>query len=891
MPSYHSQTIEQVFAELKTNLDGLSMAEVEKRLKEHGPNVLPKARERITRLKIFFNQWRSPLLLILLVAGVVSGILGEYVDTIVILLTAFLNAAIGFLQENKANRALEKLRQMVEYYAVVSREGKKLRIKSEEIAPGDILFLEAGDKVQADGRIIQAAEFLINEAALTGESEPVKKHTGELKDGAVVGDRFNMVYRGTTVASGKAKLVVTATGRDTEIGKIATLVKETGDEKTPLQIQLKKIGRVIGLIVLLVSAGVFALGVLSNVGHYGFWEMFETAVAVAVAAVPEGLVISLTMILTVGMQQILKRRALVRKLMAAETLGSVSVICTDKTGTLTEGKMLVTRVITARDDLNFAELNVLGINDETRHPDAFLSLRIAVLCNDGVLQNPEEEEKDWRLVGDSTDAGLVHTGMKVGLEKHHLDKAIRRIAEIPFNSHRKFMATLHRIDHESMIYVKGAGEKIFPFCGYYEEAGTAEKFSRQQLARFKDEEEKLTSQGLRVLAVAYKMERAPRSELRENDLNDLVFVGLVALSDPLRADVKEAIALTRQAGIRTVIITGDHRRTAQSIARELDLRCDDGQVVDGARLEELSDEQLQETVKGACVFARVDPKHKIRIVRALRANGEVVAMTGDGVNDAPALKGADIGVALGSGTDVAKEISDIVLLNDDFSTIVAAVEEGRGIYQNIKKVILYLLVGSMTEVVLIAGSIIAGLPLAILPVQILWTNLVQETFPALALPFDRGDGENMSDPPRRKAAFLIDGEMKAILLMMMLVSNAVLFIIFLYFYHTTRDIALARTIMFAGLGVHTLLYIYAVRSLRRQIWAINPFSNKYLTGAVLLSWALLICAVYFPPLQFLLRTVDLGLKHWGVLVASGLLNVVLIEAVKFRFLINKTCNI
>lgn len=885
MQVYHSQTIEQVLIKLKTSLDGLSSVEAEKRLKEYGPNVLPKARERITRLKIFVSQWKSPLLLILLAAGLLSGALGEFIDMTVILFTAAVNALIGFFQEDKANRSLEQLRQIVEYKAIVMRNGIKMQIKSDEVAPGDILLVEAGDKAQADGRVIEAFDCLVNEAVLTGESEPVKKQTRQLSAEAVLAERSNMIFRGTVVADGRAKLVITATGRDTEIGKIAVLVKETGDEKTPLQIQLAKMGRAIGFIVILIAAAIFSIGLFLADGH-SFLEMFETAVAVSVAAIPEGLVISLTVILAIGMQRILKRRALVRKLVAAETLGSVSVICTDKTGTLTEGKMQVTRIITSRDDLDFKELGVLNISDEARHADAFLALRIGVLCNN-CLARPADENGEWQCVGNMTDMAFVYAGKKVGLDKRALDQAIGRVAEISFNSQRKYMATMHRVDHGAAIYVKGAVEKIYPFCAFYEEAGEAKKMTQQKLEWFKKREEELTGQGLRVLAVAYKTEQALKTELKAADMSGLVFVGLAALSDPIRPEVKEVIALTARAGIKTVMVTGDHRRTAQSIARSLGLPCVDGQVMDGAQLEAISDEELRRVVENVHVFARVDPTHKVRIIRAFQANGEVVAMTGDGVNDAPALKGADVGVALGSGTDVAKEISDLVLLDNNFSTIVAAVEEGRTIYQNIKKIILYLLSGSFAEVVLIGGSLIAGLPLAVLPIQILWINTIQDSFPNMALAFDSGERENMKDGPRRRGGSIIDRQMKIMIMIIAVVSSLVLFGLFLYFWRITGDIALTRTIMFVGLGVASLFYIYSVRSMRRMIWQINPFSNHYLTAAVLLGWALLLGAVYFPPLQLFLRTVGLRWEHWAVLIGFGLLNVVLIEAVKGIFLINK----
>lgn len=883
----YSLSIKEILQNLNTTEKGLSSKEVKKRLQEYGENKLPKSGEKATKFKIFLEQWKSPLILILFTAGIISGVLQEFIDMTVIFITVGVNVLIGFIQEFKANQALKKLSQMVEYKAKVLRDGREIQVKSSNIVPGDILILEAGDKIQADGRIIEQTNLEINEAVLTGESEPVKKQIKKLDEKVAIGDRTNMVFKGTIVANGRARAVVVATGKETEIGHIAFLVKETKDDKTPLQRQLSRLAKMIALVVLVISVGIFVLGLLSKTGHYTVFELFETAVAVAVAAIPEGLVISMTVILAIGMQHILKRKALVRKLLAAETLGSVSVICTDKTGTLTEGKMRTTRLITATDDLNFEEIKLMNIKEEGRHRDAMLALRIGVLCNDGVLENPRAKESKWKFLGDSTDTALVYAGMKVGLEKHHLDKVFGRISEIPFDSQKKYMATLINNAHESFMYVKGAAEVLYPKCGYYEEEGEIKKLSKKQLDWFKVEEEKLTSQGLRVLALCYKKEKLNTGKIGTKDMKDLVFVGLVALSDPLRSDVKETIDVARKAGIRIVMITGDHVKTAQSIGSDLGFPCADENIFNGQKLETISDEQLQREINNVYIFARVDPKHKIRIVRAFQANDEVVAMTGDGVNDTPAIKGSDIGVAVGSGTDVAKEVSDMVLMDDSFKTIVGAVEEGRGIYQNIKKIVLYLLSGSFAEVILIAGSLLAGLPLAVLPAQILWVNLIEDSLPNMALAFDKGDKENMNEPPRKKHESIIDKEMKIMIAIISIVSNLVLFGLFLYFWKMTGDIALTRTIIFVGLGIDSLLYIYSVRSMRHMVWRTNPFSNKYLNGAVLLGWILLLGAVYLPPLQILLRTVSLSADHWVIMILFGFLNIALIELVKGIFLVKK----
>jgi len=894
MSSYHSQSIEQVLINLKTSEIGLSTEEAEKRLTSHGLNKIPIVGAGLTRLKIFLNQWKSPLLLILLVAGAVSGILKEYIDMSVILFTAFLNSLIGFIQEDKANRALEKLRNMVEFRSLVMRGGIKVMAKSEELVPGDILFLESGDKIQADARLIEVKDLEVNESALTGESKPVKKQAHAVKDDAVVGDRSCIAHRGTAVINGRAKAVVIATGKSTEIGKIAMMIQKIEEEPTPLQSQLSKMSKVIGIGVICISVFVFVLGVLLRAGQYDVFQMFETAVAIAVGAIPEGLVISLTVILAIGTQYILKRKSLIRKLVAAETLGSVSVICTDKTGTLTEGNMRINRVLVSREELywhEFAGLNFHNPHDEEKHIDIALALRVSILANDALLINPNEKEDDWQFVGDTTDIALIHAGMKIGLEKNHLDAAVTRVAEIPFDSKNKYLATLyHRFTKESAIYVKGAFEVLINKCEYYEENGEKKKLTSEKRKWFEEKEKEMAANGFRVLAAAYHQVNEFTETLEPKDLHELVLVGLVALSDPIRPEVKQTIASITLAGIKTIMITGDHLRTAQYIASELGLPHSSDEIITGEKLEAMSDAELQEAVKHTYIFARVDPVHKIRIVEALQANGEVVAVTGDGVNDAPALKGADIGVALGSGTDVTKEISDMVLLDNNFQTIVAAIEEGRRIYQNIKKVVLYLLAGSLSEVVLILGSIFANLPLALLPVQILWINLVQEALPSFALAFDPGEKENMLEKPRLRDAKLIDLSVKSMIAVITIFSNLILFGLFLFYLKTTQNIEYTRSLVFAGLGISALFVIFPIRNQRKMVWQYNPLKNYRVLLSVVVGCALILLAVHFPPLQTLVRTTSLRWRDWMVLFGFGVVNVVLVEVVKWIILVKQKFN-
>ena len=884
---YYQKSITQVVIDLQTDrITGLEQDRVGLLQEKYGKNILPVSKEKTTAIRMFFDQWKSPLIIILVVAGVLSGLFKEYTDMSIIFITAFFNAVIGFFQEYKANKALEKLESLVEYSAVVVREGKKKEILSENIVPGDIILLTAGDSVPADARLIRAVDFAVDEASLTGESEPVKKSIKKMQKTAVVGDRKNMVFRGTIVARGEATAIVTTVGVGTQIGQIATMVKDTKEDKTPLQKQLAKLARVITYLVTIMAVSIFLVGVTVGSEQYDMLQLLETSIAVAVAAIPEGLVISLTVILAIGMQYVLRQRALVRKLVAAETLGSVSVICTDKTGTLTEGKMRVSHIVTASQQVHMSQLEAIQKNPK-KFFDTTLGLRIGVLCNNSMLENPTKPKKDWKFVGDSTESALVHAGMIGGVEKYHLDAALPRTAEIPFSSDYMYMATMHKVEGRQGVYIKGAPEVMLDKATHYQDGTRVKKLTNRQKEWFAGQAKAYAAQGYRTLAVGYKMFTAKKSTLQKKDLNGSVLVGLFVLSDPLRSEVKKTIALTKKAGMRVIMITGDHRKTAQAIAYKLGLPSDDGAVCDGERLEKMTNEELQSAVRRVSVFARVDPKHKIRIVRALQKNNEVVAMTGDGVNDAPAIKAADIGVAVGSGTVVAKETADMVLLNDSFTTIVSAVREGRAMYQNIKKVVLYLLAGSFAEVAMITGSIVAGFPVAALPAQILWGNLVEDAFPAMALAFDKGDKENMYDKPRKKDAPIIDTQMRTIIIAKSICANIILFSLFVYLYGSTGDIALTRTIVFVAFSVDSLFFVFGIRSMRHMLWRAPVFDNKHLVGAVLFGWAMLLFAVYWEPLQVLLRTVPLGVEHWVVLVCFGLFNLLLAELIKGIFLLKQ----
>lgn len=852
----YQQKVENLEVHLKTSLSvGLHSATAQRLLDDHGPNALPTHESRFKGFELIWDQIKSPLIIILIIAGTVSSILHEWPDAIIIFLTVFLNVIIGFIQEFKANESLKKLQSMVKMNAVVMRDGIKKSIPSEEIVPGDILFLSSGDKVSADGRIVYAKLFQVDEAALTGESEPIEKSSDIIKDEVGIGDRYNMVFRGTTVTTGEAKVLVTGTGVNSELGKIATLVDTTQDDETPLQKQLTRLSKVIGVVVVAVAFFIFGMGLLLPGTDYSLFLLFETAIAIAVAAIPEGLAISLTVILAIGMQRILKRKALVRRLVAAETLGSVSVICTDKTGTLTQAKMRV----------------AFYVNAQGNQVDQDAALfHAGILGSNASLENPKASEEHWHFVGDTTEAALIHSAYSHNVDVSGIRRDHERLDEIPFSSKQKYMATLVKGEKGFVSYLKGAPEKIIPLC-------TQNSQSKELLHKAQE----FAQKGYRTLALAKKIEEG--SSLSKK-LDGYECLGLAIIEDPLRDDVKKTLHTARKAGIRVIMITGDHMKTAAHIAAELGIPHKEKHICDGPTLDSMSEQELKESIDQLHVFARVEPKHKIRIVQALQENGEVVAMTGDGVNDAPALKGADIGVAVGSGTDVAKETADMVLLNDSFSTIVDAVSEGRRIYQNLKKVVLYLLCGSFTEVLIIIGSILSGFPLAMLPAQILWINIVQETFPTMALAFDGADKENMSDLPRKKSSSIFDSEMKAMVISVTLISAALLFGLFAYLKIIGSDIAYARTMVFSGLGVAIFFYIFSIRSMRHFVWEIPHFNNKQLNGALLLSLVLLMLAVYAPGLSDLLRLVPLSLQDWGILCIIGIVNVIVIEIIKMLYI-------
>ena len=829
--------------------NGLSEKEAEVRRKKFGKNILPKEKP-LSKLSIFFDQLKSPLIYILIIAGIVTLILKEYTDSIVIFGAVILNTVIGYFQENKASNSLKELRKAVKQEAEVIREGSIKIIDSSELVPGDVFILNSGNKVPADGRIIENHNLKINEMTLTGEWLAAKKNSEILPRETSLADRDNMVYMGTVIEGGKGKAIATAVATRTEIGKVAEIVKETKEEKTPIQKKLSNFSKIIGIIIAIMAFGIFIEGLMTG-GE--FVEMFITAVAVAVAAIPEGLPVAMTVILSLGMERILRKKGLVRKLSSAETLGSTSVICTDKTATLTEGKMKVSEII----------------------GDKFLTLKAAVLTSEAFIENPKAEKGKQVIRGRPTDKALFEAGIEAGID---LSKA-EKISEIPFSSENKFAASFYKENGKNFLYVCGAPERILNICFLAEK----EKLEKKM--------EELAKKGLRVVASAYKNLKNPISSKNinlEKEINDLIFLGFITLKDPIRKEVKKAMETCRWAGMKPIIVTGDHKLTAKSVAEEIGFKIKEENILTGIELDKISNNDFQKILDRVQIYARVEPKHKLQIIEAWQSRGEVVAMTGDGINDAPALKKADIGVALGSGTDVAKEVSDLILLPDSFSIIVAAVEEGRAIIDNIRKVITYLLSDSFTEVILIGVSLLTIGKLPILPVQILWVNLIEDGLPNIALAFEQKEKDLMKQKPQGHHSPLLNKEMKTLIFIIGIVTDILLLGLFFWlFKYSGYDMPHIRSIIFAGLTIDSLFFVFSCKSLRRNLWHINPFSNKFLVFAWIFGAVSLIAALYFPPLQTLLKTMPLNLFDWQLLLGLGLFNIILIEITKWFFIARK----
>ncbi len=864
MVIWHFHEVTTIVEELKTHaLHGLSTSDAQNRLTIHGSNELTAA-AKTHWWKLLFEQFKNTLVLILLVASALSGVLGHATEAIAIAVIVLFAVILGFVQEFRAGRALEALQQMAAPTATVIRDGKEIEIAAKEVVPGDIIFITTGDKIPADARVIESVNLKIDEASLTGESMSVEKsHLPLPTENLPVGDRKNMVYAGTHATYGRGKAVVVATAMHTEFGAIAKLLQKVETAATPLQKNLDKVGKTIARAALVVVVIIVALGLLRG---QPFLEMFIFGIALAVAVVPEALPAVVTISLAIGVQRMVKRNALVRRLPAVETLGSTSVIASDKTGTLTKDEMTVRKIYLPEGILidvsgsGYSPVGQFTCQDKAFSTTESLTqlLKAGVLSSDAHLV---ENNGQWEMKGDPTEGALVVLAAKAIINKEVLNEANPRIAEIPFSSETKRMTTLHCAHSETTAYSKGALEIILSSCTSYITANGAQPLTEPVRKNILDNANSMANEALRLIGLAFK----PHAELATAE-QEMIFLGMVGMIDPPRIEAQEAIKKCQAAGIKLVMITGDHPITAQAIARELGLLRPAGKVVTGLELDTWSEERLQQDVDQVDVFARVSPAHKLRVVGALQFNQHVVAMTGDGVNDAPALKKADIGIAMGiTGTDVTKEAAAMTLTDDNFASIVAAVEEGRIIYGNIKKYLMYLLSSNIGEIGLFVGSSLLGLPLPLTAVQILYVNLATDGLPALALAVDPPETDLMEHPPRPLKSGIFTKSVTILMLAGGIWSTLANISLFIWARHTGRSVAETMTMIFVSLVLIQFFKAYNFRSDHHSVFR-NPFANKWLNRAVVWELGVLVLIIYVPWLQKPFSTFGLSLVDWTVVI-------------------------
>ena len=876
--AWHALTVEESFRRLKSVHGGLSGDEAARRLTEFGPNEL-LASARVSAWAILLEQFKNVLIIILLLATALSAFLGHGVEAIAITVIVLFAVVLGFVQEYRAERAIEALREMAAPTATVIRDGRERRVPARELVPGDLILLATGDKVPTDVRLVEAVNLQAVEAALTGESAPVEKHARPLEDERLpTGDRKNMAYAGTAVTYGRGRGLVVATGMATEFGKIARMLEEVETSRTPLQENLDRVGKALARAAFAVVLVIVALGLFRG---QPFVEMLIFGVALAVAVVPEALPAVVTISLALGVKRMVKRNALVRRLPAVETLGSTSVICSDKTGTLTRDEMTARRIyaggrmleVTGTGYEPTGTFSLDGANVEMSEPLSML-LRAAALASDARVGRSEAGDK-WEVKGDPTEGALVVAAAKAGLDKSELDARFPRVAEIPFTAETKRMTTLHETPDGVTAYSKGAPEIIVGSCVYQLTERGEEPLDDARRTEVLEAARRMAGEALRVLAVAYKRDTSPEvAEL------EMTLLGLVGMIDPPRSEAKAAVRECEEAGIRVVMITGDHPLTAQAVARELGLS-KEGQVVTGAELEEMSDEELERAVESVEVCARVSPAHKLRVVTALQKRGQVVAMTGDGVNDAPALKKADIGIAMGiTGTDVSKEAAAMTLTDDNFASIVAAVEEGRGIFSNIKKYLMYLLSSNIGEIGLMAGATLAGLPLPLTAVQLLYVNLATDGLPALALAVDPPEDDLMRRPPRDQHSGIFTRPVIVLMLVGGLWSAAVNLGLFIWALNSGRGVQEAMTMTFVSLVLIQFFKAYNFRSDRHSVLR-SPFANKWLNVAIVWELLMLGLILYVPFLERVFGTFELTTRDWVIIVAAALTVSPVLELVKW----------
>lgn len=850
----YRKTIQEIETACQSDLHkGLSEEEARRRQKEQGKNILNK-KKKVTLLQMFLEQFQDPMVIILIIGAIVSIFLKEYMDACIILVVIVLNAIIGVIQEFKAEKAIDALEKLSEPKAYVLRDGYLKEINSEDLVVGDIVELEAGRYIPADMRLLTSTNLKVEESTLTGESEAIEKQADIVyPDEMHIADQRNMVFMSTYVTYGKAQGMVVRCGMDSEVGKIARMLDETKEDMTPLQQRLAHLSKILGMLSLGVCAAMFVVAILQG---RNLFDMLLLSISLAVAAIPEGLPAVVTIVLALGVQVMSKQNAIVRKLHAVETLGSVSVICSDKTGTLTQNKMHVVS--------SYANGMLQEVNEEL--------LKGMVLCNDASISQNE-------VLGEPTETALLCFGEKQGFHKKDLDMKYVRVNEIPFDSNRKRMTTIHQHEREVVAYTKGALEKILAMCTSVWQDGKAVRMSNYEKQRILEASRQVSEDAQRVLALARKTLKSPYEDDVENKM---CFIGFVGLMDPPREEVKDAIARCYKAGIRVAMITGDHPLTALAIARRLGIAKQETEVITGNQLDAMSDEELCASVKGYRVFARVTPQHKVRIVQAFKQNDMVVAMGGDGVNDAPSLKQADIGIAMGQGgTDVCKQASDMILADDNFATIVKAVEEGRGIYENIQKAILYLLSCNLGEIMSLFLAIICmpHVVSTLSAIQILWVNLITDAFPALALGVDPMEWDIMEQQPRnaKESLFAHGGWMFTILNGMFI--GTITLVAFRYGLNSSP--AKAQTMAFMVLSLSQLFHALNLRSRTHSIFVVGLFKNKWLILTFLFSTALQIAVCQLPIFNFILKTVPLDMMSWGLVFGLSASVIFINEASKW----------
>lgn len=863
---------EGVVSKLSSNAEkGLTETEAKNRREKYGPNELPRGK-RLTWLKLFLNQFANPLIIILLVAAGLTFYIEERLDTVIILLAVFVNTAMGFYQEFHSNKTLEKLKELIKVSARVLRDGSEKEVSATELVVGDIILLHEGVKVPADARIISDRNLEINEALLTGESSPINKNHETIKKETPLADRDNMIHMGTIVEKGEAKAIVTFTAIDTEIGKIAKLTKEVKETKTPLQERLDNIARTLTYVFALAAVVILVTGVFEKIPLV---EMVTIAVAVAVASIPEGMPAAISVTLSVATKKISETGGLTKKLVAAEALGTTTVICADKTGTLTEGEMKVEKIVPS---LNDTALTILALSNEAIVEEG---IQPELLTDEKVKLSPKEKALEFKIRGEATDRAKMEYAFDNGKRLNELLNKFPRRAFLSFDPEKKYIASFHEINSNTYrIFISGAPEILIQKSAIGE----------SELREFNNEYEKLSSSGYRVIGLATRdinnhpgFEKLKDEELH-NFIKDLKFEGFVTIRDPIRKDVKKTIEEAREAGIKIRMITGDHKLTAMSVGRDLGFMSTNESIIDGIQLDNTTDEQLETSIGRYDIFARVTPAHKIRIIKAYQKRGEVVAMTGDGINDAPAVKMADIGIAIGTGSEVTKEAADLVLLNNSFSSIEAAIKQGRVTFDNIRKLVVKQLSNSFTALLLIMSSLIFRVPLAVTAIQILWTNLVEDGLPSVALAFEPAEKDVMKRKPVKRGMPIMDKMAKIIIFVMAIISDFILVGLFLYlFFSTNMDLERIRTIIFMTLGIDSLLFTFSIKSLNTSIFKTNLLNNHYLLFSIAVGLILMFGAVYLPVFNKFLKTVPLNINEVLLVFVLVFIQIALIEIVKWRF--------